>query len=638
MPFVRIPSRRLAGAISLVIGLLMAACSEPEPRSMALEDFIPRGGVEVALNQTLVFVFSDELDHRSVTQRTVRVLDEQGSEVAGTIVLDGRRLRFEPRLPKSKLLDDGSFVQSMTYTVEVTGFPRPDGLRSIDGLPLDRTYRMSFRTVSFGSQTPVFDPGTSEEVPYLQLKSRQISPGEGITLIAEQGVNPVSLNQSLDPSRVREWAFELSAADRKPIPLLLELKENRVDYAEILLRPVDRFNPSVTRVLDGGSYVLVWRDVRRRDIERRDVGGGPTTLGGAQLIPYWIPAVQIQVMTPSERPLVESFDDSLRRSGALVQGVDGTAKWSGDGAVAVRFPRAAGSGRDGHKRLQGAVLRPQLEATRIEVVDGTTAELPSEGLVVLAAQRSVDIAGTLRRRVERGARKRRNSEAHAAWMRRVVRLEEDWETPELFPMIPTRDEPTVTLSEWLAEAVAADEAWTVIVCGGDLRVSGLLDVDGPLLIVTGGWIRVPSPGRIEARSIWALPGDSGGSADIHPPISDRAPLIYDELGPGDPNPLVEPVTYGVLSRRERLTDVLRWRDPVVQTHPLGSPDVALKLFAFDEETQREFGPVPYPELLIAADAFVFLVELTVQPNTPTWDPPRLDEVTFRWTTRAGVSR
>lgn len=592
-----------------------------------LESFRQNQLEQVALNEPLVLHFSEELDARSVTHASARIVDPLGTRVEGRFEPVGNRLTFRPRLPRSSVLVDGSFRPGTWYTLELAGFPRPDGLRAESGAVLAASLRASFRTVALGGDAPLFvDPSPERVLPF-ELVSPQLFPGKGLVLECGQGLDPTTIEQSLDPGDVAEWAFDLRGGDGKPIPLRTVLLENQSEYARLQLLPVDRLNPRMARTLEPGTYGLFWKAVER----------GPATLGGLRVPASWPNAARIDVVAPAAVRLVESFDDVARRSFEMLASVDGQALWEGDGAVRVRYPRAAGDGRDGAKRLAGKIPLQRLLATKIEVREGTEAVLPADGLVVLAAQRSIDIDGRLVRRVERGDAGRRDGESHAHWRRRVERPDTEWTVPTMFDLGSSPGGVPPTLSEFLEAAAVADEAWTVIVTGGDLRVTGTIDVDGPLLIVTGGWLR--ALGRIEARRVWVLPGNSGGG-DVRPGISGVAPLTLDVLEPGDPNPLATRLRVGVLSRRLPIADVVYWRDPVVVSEPPLSPLVRVRIFGVDPDTGVEFGPVLDPALLMRLEAIRFLVELETPPAdvAPVWDPPRLDRIEFAWTSGTPLIR
>lgn len=102
----------------------------------------------VALNQPLVFTFSDALDPTSVTPDTVQVVGA-ASPSFDSITTDGSLLALLPRLPSFPDLSDAGLQAGTTYAVSV-----PDGVgaqqvvRSIHGAPLTAGGSFSFQTAA----------------------------------------------------------------------------------------------------------------------------------------------------------------------------------------------------------------------------------------------------------------------------------------------------------------------------------------------------------------------------------------------------------------------------------------------------------------------------------------------------------
>ena len=122
----------MVGAALLFLGGLGPGCSRAEGASPPLEllTFKQSGAADVCLNELLAFNFSEELDRSSVTPQSVRISDPSGAAARGRLQVDGARLTFEPELPLAADLSDGGLRPGTRYTVELGGFPRPDGIRS----------------------------------------------------------------------------------------------------------------------------------------------------------------------------------------------------------------------------------------------------------------------------------------------------------------------------------------------------------------------------------------------------------------------------------------------------------------------------------------------------------------------------
>jgi len=621
------------GSIALGLGvrivpaaLVLAACHAGTGSTGAagaggfeLAGFRQGGQLEVALNETLVLHFTEDLDPASVTSASVRILSAGNVEARGELSVQRSRLEFAPDLPLRADLADAGLQPATSYRIELAGFPRPDGLRSRVGRVLARTYVLAFRTVTADDVSSPFHE-TVEARPWLGPEQREIGPLGPILLASGEALDPRSLDAA---------AFELrgfgSAAEPgeglERIPLQVRLAENHVDRAVLELRPLaDATEEAAYRALDPGKYFL-WIDPSREALR---------TLGGIPVQPVWGAnlTIELRVLGPRTGELVETFDDERRRSPQPWPGSDGTAAW-GDGAVRVRFPAAAGSGRDGPVRLGATEGRADVQATTIELPEGTTCELTAEGPVVLRAQRSIELAGGLRRRVEGAPMGWDPGESLEAWSQRTWR-EEAWRIPSMAadfgpPGEPAADGPEA-LSAWLARVQERGLPWTILIAGGDLQVVGSLECDGPLLVVAGGWVRVF--GRVTAREVWRL-GSGGGS--FQPPEVE-APLDVD---PPLANPLVEPLRLTALSDRIRPPyGVVRWRS-AERRGDAGAGTISMRFLGERDDGPRTevFGPVSDLGLLEGCQAIRFVLELEVPPARSSggpWTPPRVDEVRIVW--------
>lgn len=569
---------RLAAGCALA-PLGAPSCSRPEappPPRLELVQIRPQDREGLFLNEELVLHFSDPVDLTSVTRASVAVRDERGAPAAGTLVVEGERVRFLPSPPLSPDLSDGGFRPGTGYTVEVLGFPHPFGLRSVEGAPLSATWRFGFRTVDARSpDAPAFADGTPGVAAPLVPAARTVRPDEPIALDA---------GEPLDPRSLRSEDFVLEGPDERLVRVAARLVENH-DPAEIPPRGGTRLELLPERPLVPGRYVL------RQRPGLVDFGGNPVLIalrGGVEL---FVAGAELREV------FVEGFLGTTRRSSRAVPGADGTAHWSGDGLVTVRWPAAAGEGGLGEVLLEGDVAETDLAATRLEVPPGATARLPAEGLVVLRAQGRLRVAGRLARSGASG------------------------------PPIGFRA--GETLSAWLARAAAEASPWTVLVAGGDLVVEGSIEVDGPLLLVAGGRLRVIGRTRSAADELWLL-GDGGGPG--LPAWASRAPL---EIDPPERNVLRVPLTFAVLTDPlPPLGGVTRWLDAgVIAEDRGGSVRVRYVPTGADLAGPPEsWGAREHPSVLVGASALSVLVELTIvppqaDPEVPApWRPPVVDEV------------
>lgn len=589
-------------AVLAVIALALGACA-PAPTSLPLEllAFRQAGKTNVALNETLVFHFSQELDPSSVTTATVEIAAADGTKARGIFRVQRSTLEFVPDLPRARDLSDGGLLAGARYSVRLLGFPRPDGLRSRRAEPLDATLLVTFETVAVGGPRALFlDPNTGDPcVLRVDPAIREIGALDAIELFTDEAV---------DPTTVHAEDFHLiatsgAAVEAERIALEASLAVNRPDGAHILLRPIlpDRARPTL-RALQPGSFSLY---VDPRQFRLQTLGRRPVLVLFSPTFP------EIRVVGPRTGERRIEFDDVSGRSSQDPAGFepesDGTAAWDGNGSISVRFPGAAGDGTAGAVVLEGVPSRASFQATRLSVPlsarENRACDLSEfTGLVVLASQGPIEIAGDLVRRVSDEAASVLASLPGAA---------------------ARRPEDPSTLSEWLAAARVADPAWTVLISGGDLRVSGRIEIEGPLVLIAGGWIRVE--GKVEARELW-LAGEGGEN------LSSTKQHLNLPLDPPSRNPLREPlrlsVRSGVFGGDWR---VLRWRSGRMEAHP-GTGDVVVRYFGFNdftEGTTQETGLVDDLDLLEDTPRVGFQVDIVVRPGE-VWDPPRLDALVLEW--------
>lgn len=503
--------------------LLLHACARhPEDEPLVLLEFRQNELDSVALNEELVFFFSRDLDPTSVTSDSLRVLDASGREVRGERRLRGDALSFLPELPCRPDLSDGGFRPGAEYSVVLGGFPRPDGLRALDGALLSASLRLRFRTASPEQGTVLFLDPFAQPFP-LRIRARSSNPP-----VLEDGRLVLEAREALDPSLVPRARFELRRGTEEVVPARLELVQNRRDGSRLEVVPLAA---GPDRRLEPGTYYFTLRDDLR-------------TLGQRTLEPAWRREVPLALIVPS-RHLRVDFTARDERPPEVPPDCDGTALALPDGSgLRVRFPAAAGDGRDGRVTLDAPPDRRELSASRLEVLAGATVDLSAQrGPVVWRSQGALQLAGRVVRRTA-------GAGAGGPLARELRELADGLSNtaPEVRP----------PLGAWLARVLASDEDWTVLVAGGDLRVpaGGVLDVDGPLVLVAGGWIRVAGEVRCEG-DLWKT-AEGGGGILVHGGAIGVLPLALDAPAV---NPLVEPLCFG---RAMRLA-------------PAGAPDGGLRV-------------------------------------------------------------
>ncbi len=573
------------------------ACgAEPDARPLELLDFRQSDFDSVGLNEELSFYFSEDIERSSVTSESVRILGPRGRVVTGKRVVRGNALSFLPDLPCESDLSDGALRPGERYRVILGGFPRPDGLRSESGAGLSASLLLGFRTAEVGGTSPLFlDPFTG---PFPLLpRGKRSTPIE-----LEDGILMLECAEALDPSSVPAARFELlhfpaGASEPAVIALRARLIENLRDHAELLLEPSEE--GSGGRRLAPDKYILqmVGRDLR--------------TLGGRALEPGW---QMLTLVVPSAR-LEIRFDEPRDRSSEQPPDCAGTALWGGleDEQITrrglhLRYPAAAGSGEAGELEIVEPPTASDLQATRLTVPAGKSVDLSElVGPVVLRSQTVLEVRGRLTR-----------NGAGAL---------NDPLTIELENASELREEHWKSLSAWIARLLDDDPArpwarqpWTVLIAGGDIRVpeGGSIGVEGPLVLVAGGWIRVG--GEVLAQGdLWRTP-EGGGVLASHSRLK-RLPLALD---PPALNPLRVPFAVGLVTRPFPWTPRANGWNVLLAGHEgVGRASAAFLQGA----SGSSLGGVLLDPGELGSGPVRALVRLEVPPGAgEPWDPPRLERL------------
>jgi hypothetical protein len=171
---------RPLGVVFLAVLLLaVTGCGEAERRSRA-EPFRFAGcdqtrGDAVRLTERLLLRFTAPVDPGTLRPETIRITRQAFGEtnvedVRGTYRLVGRGdvVAFVPQVPLRSDLSDGGLKPESSYLVRIAGYPRPDGLRALDGRLLEESATFAFRTVGRGQVHELFalgDPWPGDELP-----------------------------------------------------------------------------------------------------------------------------------------------------------------------------------------------------------------------------------------------------------------------------------------------------------------------------------------------------------------------------------------------------------------------------------------------------------------------------------------
>lgn len=195
----------------LVGSVLVVACEEragwlrvERVEPAASED----GHRTVFVNQDVVVHFSAPLDPASVTRNAVRIVDEHGQRLDGQLLVGSRSVRFRPTPPATAELDDGTFHPGQQLRLEIPGMPTSYGVRSLDGLVLERGLVVPLSVAEdpsrFGLPSP-FLPIDSGAEPF----TLDVPDGRLPRLAAGDRTLDLHFTVPPLPSTVRPEAFEV---------------------------------------------------------------------------------------------------------------------------------------------------------------------------------------------------------------------------------------------------------------------------------------------------------------------------------------------------------------------------------------------------------------------------------------------
>lgn len=657
--------RRGLGWIALLLFPALGGCSPADPAGgqLGLEAAFPApGGRPLLLNDAIRLTFSEPVDPTSVTRESVRLVNPRtGLEAQGDWQVDGRLVLFRPAGVRNSALSDGGFSPGQTYTMTLMGFPFLGAIRSVGGASLERSLSLDYQVVSVeGGASPgdasaavlrdaspgraevmwvaAGDPGSADTLPLpwdealvltcdepvdprtirsSDYEFRLALGAEGRALPSPNGLGPLERSSVGDPSAAPLFA-SIGVAR-------IELVTNEGESGLVRDRSGEsgarlRFYPrSPFPVANGRGPVLFELHLKPGS------GGGIRDFSGTAVgrpeRPIRFTVAREDFRSPEGADSYTfDFADDLDFVPVLDRGSDGTARWVGNGRVDIRFPAAAGDGRSGEIVLSETEASKDTQATGLSIPKGTTSELTAEGLVVLRAQGRINLEGSLKRRTA------------------VDPAPAMWDSSRL--ILPEGE--AESLSTWLQRAAALDHPWTVIIAGGDLVVSGDIDVDTPLLLVAGGRIRGAGRPKASEGQLWLL-GEGGGFELPHQRNPNASPNVVPPLIIDEPlhNPLARPLTFVALSspvpkgQRPRF-----WQEAEVLGDRGTRGDYRVQFLRADilqggEEGLARAARFDEPGLVLdpssGAGAPVRMrIELIVYPHRGSWDPPFVDRVDLAW--------
>lgn len=487
----------------LCAGLLVVACGDGrEPAPFQATRVQPSlGGTDgepelVHLNQEITIRFNRRVDPLSVTETTVRVVDEAGQRVKGVLRRQGHLVTFEPVAPVAPTLDDGSFRPGRQYQLEVAGFPRAAAVRSVEGEVLERSIVNRFRAVAATHQpSPLLHASTSPFGFALEESMlRMAEDSRTLTLYFHEPPMPTTATPAafkLYRPRVGE-PLEFEVFSPKSVELL-RLPPSHPNFPPWLVE-LDLGRPPggylcVELVADPELALRDYRGTLPRRVMSQ--GGAAARIGdavGEKLLVEVFPGLRVPLIQQEFNGQVE-FEPETGAVGFEVRNGRATPQVrveSGTGSLGTFMPQAdtelvAGRAFDRGDGRQVTSPGPTFDFVDIHIPKGVTVRLSSGGTPVqLRACGDIRIDGEL--------------------------VLED--TP-LGVTLESRED--------IAASDIASSAGAALVAGGDITVQGRIvhlpsrerapRTGSPLALLAGGDLWLPG-GRLPARITLARePGD-----------------------------------------------------------------------------------------------------------------------------------
>jgi hypothetical protein len=342
------------------------------------------GGTDgVALNQVIVFEFSEEVVGSSVSSATmqIRLSPQNAWQVPGVYNISGNIVEFFPRLPNEPDLSDSGLKPGQTYEIRLPGHPKPNTLTNADGDPLAKTYKVSFATAIASSPNLYIDynPDEPPQVISVNPKADAVNVPQAIDI-------ELTFNEPLDPATVTTSNVTLTLIERppgnpidpvRPIPGQAVLDQSRESV-------VVRFLPDFP-LADNAKYELI--------VDRR-----VSDLVGNDLVKFEsLFSIRDEPPVPTE--LVLEFEDgseTYRDDDITI------ASWNSlvPGAVCAIFTAGGGDGSDGDYDIfkQGTLssdVQSEYNFRVFEVPAGRTLRLTGSKPIVIHSLASMKIAGTI---------------------------------------------------------------------------------------------------------------------------------------------------------------------------------------------------------------------------------------------------
>ncbi|MFH2001912.1 MAG: Ig-like domain-containing protein [Planctomycetota bacterium] len=231
------------------LALIAVACVDQkgEQGSLFLTDFAQVGSASVRLNETLVFRFDHEIDPSSINPSTVSICNNKGETATGQWVVQGKEVRYYPRLPRKSDGSDTGLVPGQRYSVYFKGFPAYDAILSAEGFHLRQSCSLSFTTVS----SPDFcidlfiDPQPDSGPELLSIGGTPIADVgfEGIEVQADEKLE-MDFSEPIFPGSIANSRAEICVLNvEKTVDGLALDVEYGSRGSQLFIEPVNGFQP-----------------------------------------------------------------------------------------------------------------------------------------------------------------------------------------------------------------------------------------------------------------------------------------------------------------------------------------------------------------------------------------------------------
>ena len=183
----------------------------------------------VALNQTILFEFSELLFPDSVRPDTIQIREgpNYGKQVPGYFRVgveeegkDTRFVRFYPRLPTLPDLSDSGFQPGTPYRIILPGVPQITTVRNYTGDRLMNETTVNFQTALAGSENLYIDNFLDPLIPGVSPGVKFVNPPDGAEEVSTDDTIILTFTRRpLNPATVNPTNITLTMVSRQGVPV-----------------------------------------------------------------------------------------------------------------------------------------------------------------------------------------------------------------------------------------------------------------------------------------------------------------------------------------------------------------------------------------------------------------------------------